>query len=117
MYSISIWRQLYWTSKYKYIKSFYIVADVSVNISYIIIWKQTIPTSQWLNIQQFIYLLPQGLLRVQAMFQGSCLARGSSEPQANVIMWHFPNKSFQDCCGRGGGGLHSPTGSFLPMNL
>lgn len=71
------------------LKVFFIVADVSVYISYIIIWKQTVPESQWLNIQQFIYLLSQGLLRVEAMFQGSCLPCGSSEPLANLIMWHF----------------------------
>lgn len=75
------------------------MVDISVWVGHIIIWKQTILKSQWLNTQQFIYLFSQGLLRVQATFQGSCLPCGNSEPQANWIMWHVHNKFFHDCCG------------------
>lgn len=89
----------YQKAKYKCINNFLIVVDISIQISQIMIWKQTILKSQWLNTQQFIYLFSQDLLRVQATFQDSCLPCGSSEPQANSITWHVHNKFFHDCCG------------------
>lgn len=89
----------YWKVKQKCINNFLIVVDISIQISHIMIWKQTILKSQWLNTQQFIYLFSQGPLRVQAVFQDSCLPCGSSEPRANSVMWHVHNMFFHDCWG------------------
>ncbi|XP_077625560.1 uncharacterized protein LOC144235837 [Crocuta crocuta] len=41
----------------------------------------------------------KGPLRVQAVFQDSCLPCGSSEPRANSVMWHVHNMFFHDCWG------------------